>query len=109
MRKKILLFVLIGLILPVICLGQVIKIENPLEAETFEELIDSIINFILKIAIVIAPIMIIVSGFYFVTAAGDPEKIKTAKRIILYTMIGLIIVILAEGLISMLGEVLEVK
>lgn len=109
MRKKILLFVLIGLILPVICLGQVIKIENPLEAETFEELIDSIINFIFSIAIVIAPIMIIVSGFYFVTAAGDPEKIKTAKRIILYTMIGLIIVILAKGLISMLGEVLEVK
>ena len=78
---------------------------NPLDTDTFEELINNIINFIFIFALAFAPLMFIVAGFYFITAAGDPEKIKTAKTIIWYTLIGLVIVLLAKGIIKVIEQI----
>ena len=83
-----------------------ITIENPLEAETFEELIENLFNFIFVVAIAIVPIMFIVAAFYFLTSGGDPEKVRTAKRIILWTFIGLIIVLLGKGIVSIIWQIL---
>ena len=89
--------------------GAAISFINPIRFKTFGELIGAIINFIFNIALVIAPIMFIISGFYFITAAGDPAKIKTAKDIIWYAVIGLVVVLLAKGLIQVLEQVIGVK
>ena len=86
--------------------GQVV-IGNPLNVDTFEELIGNIINFIFNFALVFAPLMFIVAGFLFITASGDPEKIKTAKTVIWYTLIGLVIVMLAKGIIKVIEEIME--
>jgi len=53
--------------------------------------------------------MIIVAAFYFLTSGGDPEKVRTAKRIILWTFIGLIIVLLGKGIISIIWQILGVS
>jgi len=84
-----------------------ITIEPPTTYKTFGELINAVVDFIFNIALVVAPIMLIIGGFYFVTAAGDPGKIKTAKDIIWYAVIGLGVVLLAKGLIAVLTEVLK--
>ena len=76
-------------------------LDNPLCADTFAELIDAIINLLFYLAIAITPIMLIMAGFYYLTAAGEPEKINTAKKIILYTLIGLVIVISAKGIMEL--------
>lgn len=82
-----------------------ICIKNPLCADSFTELINNIINFLFYIALAVAPIMIIVSGFYFITAMGEPEKIKTAKTIILWTLIGLLVIICAKGIVKLFQDV----
>lgn len=82
--------------------------ENPLKACSFEDLIGRIINFIFAVSLVLTPLMIIIAGFYFITAAGNPEKIKTAKDIILYTIIGLVIVLLSKGLVDVIKDVFKV-
>ncbi len=87
--------------------GEWIVIENPLEAETLEELIGNIIEFLRNIGLAIAPVLLIVAGFFFVTALGDPQKIQTAKNIILYTLIGLAILIVADVLVDVIRDVLE--
>ena len=84
-----------------------ITIINPLGAESFEELIENLINFIFWVAVAIVPIMIIVAAFYFLTSGGDPEKVRTAKKIILYTCIGLAMVLFAKGIISLIKTVIE--
>ena len=91
------------------CPSGKVCIENPLCANTLWELLDAIINFIFYLSMPIAVIMIIIAGFYFVTAAGDPNKITTAKQIILYTLIGLLIILCATGLIKLFGEIFGVK
>ena len=80
---------------------------NPLQNCDFQELIEKLIDFIFVVAIVIAPIMIIVAAFYFLTSGGDPEKVRTAKRIIFWTLIGLFIVLLAKGIPSIVKQILE--
>lgn len=88
--------------------GFSIEIENPLKAESFQELVDAIINFIFWAGITIAPIMFILAGFWFVTSMGDPERVRTARKIMLYTAIGLAIILLAKGLILVLKSILGV-
>ena len=104
--KKILLISLL-LSLPIMALA--VEFQNPLEYETFGELIDAIIKFIFYIAIVVVPLMLIIGAFYLLTAAGDPKKIGTGKNIIIYTLIGLVIIMLARGLIAVIESVIGVK
>lgn len=86
-----------------------ICIRNPLCAETFEDLINAIIDFIFYVAIALVPLMVIIAGFCFASAGGDPKKVETAKKIILYTVIGLSIVLLAKGLYVMIEKVIGVS
>jgi len=106
-REKILLFtVLLGLSFG--GFAQAIEIRNPIDSDTFAELVDKVIGLLWRLSIVIVPLMIIVSGFYFVTSVGDPDRIKTAKNIILYTVIGFSIIALASTIIAVLEDVLGI-
>lgn len=83
-----------------------ITFNPPFTTKSFEELIDAIVNFIFLVAMVITPIMIIVAAYFFLTSGGNSEKISTAKRIIFWTFIGLIIVFLARGIIAVIEQFL---
>jgi fumarate reductase subunit D len=106
MRKGLAILIFLALALPLSVLAIQIAITNPLTAKDFRELIENIITFIYNIALVLVPLMIVIAGFYFVTAAGDPEQIKRAKNIIFYTLIGFITILLAKGVIAFLKQVL---
>jgi len=102
--KIIFLIFLFSLLIPIF--ARAITFENPFEANSFEELIDTIINFIFLVAIAIVPIMVIVAAFYFLTSGGNSEKINTAKKIILFAFIGLFIVLLGKGIVAIIKQVL---
>jgi hypothetical protein len=66
-------------------------IKNPLSAEFGSDIphfITSIVNFVLLIGIPIIALAIIYSGFLFVMAQGNAEKLSKAKKTLLYTLIG---------------------
>lgn len=44
-------------------------------------------------------IMIIVGGFQYITSAGDPSKVNSAKNTILYAVIGIVVVLFAQALV----------
>jgi len=102
MRKYLSLILLIIILVPLAVEG--VTIDNPIRSNNFAELIDAIINFIFMFAIAIAPIMFIIAGFYFITAAGEPEKIQMAKKMILWTLVGLLVVMSAKGMITLFRE-----
>lgn len=82
-----------------------LTIINPITATTFEELIEAIVNLIFYLGMLIAPIMFIFAGIFFITAAGDSEKIQKAKNMIWWTVIGLILVIMAKGIIEVIQDI----
>lgn len=59
-------------------------------------LIKKVINIFSVIVGVVAVIMIIIGGFRYITSAGGGDKVKNAKNTILYALIGLVIVALAQ-------------
>jgi cytochrome bd-type quinol oxidase subunit 2 len=59
-------------------------------------LITTIINIISAVVGIIAVIMIIVAGLRYVTSGGKEEGVKNAKNTILYAIIGLVVVALAQ-------------
>jgi len=89
--------------------GGIITIEPPITATSFEALVAGITNFIFIIALVLAPLMIIIGAIYLLTSGGDPKKLETGKNIIIYTLIGLAIILLAKGLIAVLKTIIGVK
>ncbi len=93
---------------PTPCPVGAVCIENPLKACSFADLIDNIINFIFTIAIIITPIMIIVGGFMFITGGGDPAKITRAKQLLLWTVIGLTVILFARSLVAVLRNALGI-
>lgn len=44
---------------------------------------------------IVAVVTIIIAGYMFVTSSGDPSKATKAKNMILYSAIGIVVVMLA--------------
>jgi hypothetical protein len=82
-------------------------LRNPLKYCSFEDLIVTITNSIFYIALAIAPLMVVVAGFYFLTAVGEPRKLETARKIITYTAIGVFVILFARGLVYLVTDVLN--
>ena len=63
-------------------------------------LIEKIINIFSIIVGIVAVIMIIYGGFKYITSGGNQESVKTAKTTIIYALIGLVIVALAQIIVQ---------
>jgi hypothetical protein len=46
-------------------------------------------------------VIIVFAGVLIVTAGGEAEKVERAKRMILYSVIGIVVALLAKGLVSL--------
>lgn len=83
---------------------------NPLgDTSTIPQLLDKIIGFLFAIAVPIAAGMIIYGAFQILFAGGDPEKFKTGKKTILYTVIAFVIIAVSKGLAKLIKDILGVS
>lgn len=62
--------------------------------------IKTIINILSVLVGVIAVIMIVIGGFRYITSGGDSTKVSAAKNTILYALVGLVIVALAQIIVK---------
>lgn len=65
----------------------------------FNQIIKVVINLLSVIVGIVAVIMIIVGGLRYITSGGSDTSVTSAKNTILYAVIGLIIVALAQVLV----------
>lgn len=85
-----------------------VKIEPPTEGDIMD-LFNRIMDFILKISIPIAAIIIMVGGIQMATAGGNEEKIKKAQKTITWAIVGFAIILLSKGLVLVIKEFLGVE
>jgi hypothetical protein len=57
-------------------------------------------SLIAVVAGVTAVIMIAIGGFMMITAGGDSQKVGTARKTIIYAVVGLVVIILARSIIG---------
>lgn len=64
------------------------------------DLLNKVINFLtLDVVPVLISLVILWSAFLFLTAGGDPGKIKTAKQALFWAVVGAIIIVVGQGII----------
>ena len=109
MRKLTYFLIFTSLFFFYLSLAGEIKIEPPVVHPTLEDLIKAIIRFLRTLGIAIIPIVVIIGGYYIMTAGGDPQKVNTGKNIIIYALIGLGILLLADVLVDVIKGIIGVK
>ncbi len=70
------------------------------DATSLRGLVLRMVNYFLTFLGVLAVIMIIYGGVTYVTAAGKDEAVGNAKKIIMYALVGIIIVLLSFALVN---------
>lgn len=91
--KKLFYTIAISIITPSVGLAQV---ENPLNSDysSLPEFLTGLIeNVIIPVSIPIIVVMVIISGFKFVTAGGNQTKLDEAKKMLLYALIGALLIL----------------
>jgi heme/copper-type cytochrome/quinol oxidase subunit 4 len=91
-KNKILSFLLVVILLvPIIT-----------SADAVTDTIKNITNWVVTVSTGVAILMYTIGGFLWMSDAGNAERSKMAKNIIVSTTIGLIIILLAAGLTSII-------
>jgi len=86
-----------------------IELENPIQVDSIQELVNGVIDWVIIFGMALAPLMIIIAAYYFITAMGDPAKIKKARDIIFWTIVGIVIILLSKGIILIIQNILTVQ
>lgn len=74
------------------------KNANP--SKTIDTTLTNVIDVFSLIVAIAAILVIIYAGFKYITATGDQEGLKTAKNSIIYAVVGLIIVAIAQAIVA---------
>ena len=69
------------------------RLENPLAFKTLQDFIVAILNVIIIIATPIVVIFIVLAGFKYVTARGNPAEIQKATTALTYAVIGGVLIL----------------
>ena len=75
-------------------------------AGSFSEVVVAVIQILLYIVASISVLFLIIGGFRYVTAHGNEEQAEAAKKTIIHSIIGLIIVILSFAIIAIITNIL---
>ncbi len=99
-----------------LCQGANLKVENGCSIDTaasdgttkINGIITTVINLFSLVVGIVAVIMIILGGLKYITSGGDSGNITGAKNTILYAVIGLVVVALAQIIVKfVLGKAIK--
>jgi cytochrome bd-type quinol oxidase subunit 2 len=68
--------------------------------DKINSIITTVINIFSLVVGVVSVIMIILGGFRYITSGGDSSNVSSAKNTIIYALIGLVVVALAQFIVQ---------
>ncbi len=97
--KFFLLFFLFFVIITNVVAGQGIEIPNPLGSggSDIPTLIGTIATWLLEIGTILATLIVLWSALLFMTSAGSEKRVIQARQTLWYAIIGLSVLLLADG------------
>jgi len=69
------------------------------------DLITRIGNWIFTIVLALAGIFLIVAGYFFITASGNPEGVNKARTMLINALIGVAVAVGAKGLVLVIQNI----
>jgi hypothetical protein len=79
--------------------GSAITLINPLKAGTsLESLLNSIMDFVIRLGTIVVIVMLVFVGYKFVAARGNDAKLVEARKMLLWTIIGALVLLGAKAI-----------
>lgn len=100
-RKCILMFVSIGMIATLLNADAANALDGAVQTQNF---IKNIIQILVGISAAIAVVFVVIGGLKYITSSGHPEKLENAKKTLLYSGIGLVVVLAAYALVDVVAN-----
>ena len=73
---------------------------DPTGGKEVSTIVVDVINILLYVIGILAVVMIIFAGIKYATANGAPDKIKSAKDTLVYSIVGLIVAVFAFAIVN---------
>ena len=80
--------------------GYLNNLDVPTTNSDLPGIVVNIINIVLGLLALIAVVIVLIGGFEWMTAGGNEDKVATAKKRLIYGLIGLAIIFLAYGIVT---------
>jgi TRAP-type C4-dicarboxylate transport system permease small subunit len=77
-----------------------ITIDNPVGFDNLGEFVTKFLNIAIGAAAVVSVVVLIFSGYMYITASGDEAKIEKATKSLTYAIVGLAIAFIAVLLVN---------
>lgn len=104
MRIILLIILLCGIILaiqPGFARAETIDFNSPVTGVTIaEQLVQRIIRWVIGLTGSIALVILIYSGFRYLTAGANEDKAKNAKKMLWWAVIGLAVILASAGIVN---------
>lgn len=85
-----------------------LQLKNPLQnTNNIQDFLAKILHAVVLLLSPVIILMLVYTGFLFVRAQGSPEEIETARRTLLYTLIGAAIILGAEALAKVIQNTIS--
>jgi len=78
----------------------------PTKFKSIAEIIEAVTNWIFYLAVIIAPLIIIIGAFMFMTSGGEPNRVRKARNMIIWAAIGLAVILFSKGIYSIVRNIL---
>lgn len=96
--------IFLGLLFPSSIYAQE-DVPPPIDPETIQKILDDVVyKYIFPIGGLICFAFIVKGGYMWMMSAGDPDKIKQAQGTLTWSIIGLLVVIIARLLIGVVMD-----
>ena len=87
-----------------------LKLQNPIKYNNIPDIIKAILDVIVQISVPVVAVLIIYSGFLYVTAQGNEEKLKVAHRALVWTLVGAAVLLGASVLSGVIaGTIAQIQ
>ncbi|MCR4275300.1 MAG: hypothetical protein NUV83_00890 [Candidatus Wolfebacteria bacterium] len=74
---------------------------------TLDSVLSKIIDYFIGVSVSVAVIIVIYGAWKMMTATGDPKKFQEGQKTVLYAAIGLLVILLARGIIGALYGIIQ--
>jgi hypothetical protein len=86
---------------------ETVTLQNPLVVNSLEDLIVAILNIFITLMIPIIVFFIILAGFKYVTAQGNPGQIEEATTTFTYAVIGGVLILAAVAIAEIIKNTVD--
>ncbi len=110
MNNKIKAAIGIGLVtlLPLLTFAQIQTAPTqPLTIERILRILNTLINWAFTILLVVATFFIFYAAYLYLTAAGDPAKVKSASSQLIYAAVAIAVAFVAQGIRFLVEQLVQ--